>query len=281
MSRPIKDGVDYWPFDVHMLEDKKFKMIRAEFGIKGAYVALEVINAIYADNGYYKRWDNDDCLLMSQGVGDGCTPQFVGEVIRGCIRRSLFDQRVFDMFGVLTSAGIQRRFLRIVGNSRQDIPVFKEYWLLDTSNKKDVPPATLNKITFFSVSSKENPVISTENPVKSTGNAERKEKKSKEKEITPKPPFSSAFDEKMQQAFDSLIRPCTRLDIDVMEGVCEQYRREDVLKAMEKAAQLGGRSAKYVRTILEGSKRENGKRAQAAGSYFADPSYYERNKESW
>ena len=40
MARPIKDGVSYWPFDVDMLDDDKFKLIRAEFGIKGVYIAL-------------------------------------------------------------------------------------------------------------------------------------------------------------------------------------------------------------------------------------------------
>ena len=84
------------------------------------------------------------------------------------------------MFSVLTSPGIQRRFLRIVGNSRPDIRIFKEYWLLDTGNKKDVPSSVLGKLTFESISRKENSVKSKDNPLKSTGNQEGKGKKSKE-----------------------------------------------------------------------------------------------------
>ena len=131
MARPMKDGVDYWPFDVNLLRDKKLKLIKAEFGVKGVYVAIELLNAVYLENGYYKKWDEDDCLLMSEGVGDGCTPQLIREVLQGCLRRSLFDKRVFEMFGVLTSVGIQKRFLRIVGNSREVIPIIRAYWLLD------------------------------------------------------------------------------------------------------------------------------------------------------
>ena len=120
----------------------------------------ELLNSVYATNGYFKLWDNDDCLLMSEGVGDGCSPKLVDEVLQGCLRRSLFDQGVYQMFSVLTSPGIQRRFLRIVGNSRPDIRIFKEYWLLDTGNKKDVPASVLGKLTFESIPRKENPVKS-------------------------------------------------------------------------------------------------------------------------
>ena len=180
MARPLKDGVDYWPFDVDFLRDKKMKLIKAEFGIKGAYIALELLNSVYATNGYFKSWDEDDCLLMSEGVGDGCSPKLVDEVLQGCLRRSLFDQGVYQMFSVLTSPGIQRRFLRIVGNSRPDIRIFKEYWLLDTGNKKDVPASVLGKLTFENVSRKENSVKSKDNPLKSTGNQESKENERKE-----------------------------------------------------------------------------------------------------
>lgn len=176
MARPIKDGVDYWPRDVGLREDKKVKLIKGEFGIKGVYIYEEILNTIYRESGYYKKWDDDDCFLMSEGVGDGCTPNLIAEVMRGCLKRSLFDEGVFQAFGVLTSKGIQKRFIQAVCKNREEIPIAKEYWLLE---KREVPAGTLNKIAFFEVSRTENPVKSTENPVKSTDNAQRKEKKSK------------------------------------------------------------------------------------------------------
>lgn len=179
MARPLKDGVDYWPFDVGLLRDKKLKLIKAEFGVKGAYIALELLNSVYESAGYFKKWDDDDCFLMSEGVGCGCTPENIREVLRGCIRRSLFEQGVFDMFGVLTSQGIQRRYLRIVGNNRDEIRIIREYWLLNVDDKNDVPASVLEKLTFFSVSLKENPLKSKENHFKSTDNPQSKVKESK------------------------------------------------------------------------------------------------------
>ncbi|MFR8331178.1 MAG: DUF4373 domain-containing protein [Oscillospiraceae bacterium] len=126
------------------------RLIRAEFGIQGVYIFILILNEIYRTSGYYKQWDNDDCLLMSAGAGvdGGCSPGLIGEVVQGLVRRSLFDKRVFDSFGVLTSSEIQRRFLRIVGNSRDSIPMIKEYFLLDMSSRKDITEATLKSLLF-------------------------------------------------------------------------------------------------------------------------------------
>ena len=158
MERRYKDGVDYWNIDVDFFENKKIRLIRAEFGIQGVYIFILILNEIYRTSGYYKQWDNDDCLLMSAGAGvdGGCSPGLIGEVVQGLVRRSLFDKRVFDSFGVLTSSEIQRRFLRIVGNSRDSIPMIKEYFLLDMSSRKDITEATLKKLTLFPLTSKDN-----------------------------------------------------------------------------------------------------------------------------
>ena len=158
MERRYKDGVDYWNIDVDFFENKKIRLIRAEFGIQGVYIFILILNEIYRTSGYYKQWDHDDCLLMSAnaGVDGGCSPGLIDEVVQGLVRRSLFDKRVFDSFGVLTSPEIQRRFLRIVGNSRDSIPMIKEYFLLDMSSRKDITEATLKKLTLFPLTSKDN-----------------------------------------------------------------------------------------------------------------------------
>lgn len=161
MERRYKDGVDYWNIDVDFFENKKVRLIRGEFGIKGVYIFLMLLNEIYRNCGYYKKWDADDCLLMSDssGVAGDCSPKLIEEVVAGLVRRSLFDEGVYNSFGVLTSAEIQRRFLRMIGNSRDSISIIREYFLLDTSSRKDVTSGTSAKLTFFSISSK----VSTQN----------------------------------------------------------------------------------------------------------------------
>lgn len=142
-------------------------MLRGEFGAKGMYMLDYILCEIYRTNGYYLQWDDKRRLLLSDGAGCDCDPNFIREFVAGCIRCSFFDERVLHAFGVLTSAGIQRRYVRM-HNSRDHIYVRDEYWLLDLKDPRDVPAGVLNKLVFVNQSSTEKPDKSTENPDKST-----------------------------------------------------------------------------------------------------------------
>ena len=181
MARPLKDGVDYFPKDTDFYEDDKVRLLRAEFGSKGMYLLDYILCDLYGKNGYFIKWDKNKCYLVSDGAGCGCSPEFVAEFISGCIRCSFFDKRVFEMFGALTSVGIQRRFIRML-NSRENFTFIEEYFLLDTSDKKDVPQGILNKLAFKKVSDKENEVKSKDNPDKSKVNSQSRIEENKVKE---------------------------------------------------------------------------------------------------
>ena len=142
-----------------------------------------ILCEIYRSNGYFLQWDNRRCFLVSDGAGCGCGPDYISEFISGCLRCSFFDERVFNAFGVLTSAGIQRRYIRMF-NGRDFIQIQAEYWLLDVANKKDVPASVQNKINFLRFKSTENPDKSTENPDKSTENPQSTVKKNTLNEST-------------------------------------------------------------------------------------------------
>lgn len=244
MARPIKDGVSYWPFDVDMLDDDKFKLIRAEFGIKGAYIALVILNSVYKDKGYYKRWDDDSCLLTSQGVGDGCTPQLVNEILAGCVRRGLFDERLFDMFGILTSAGIQRRFLHMVKNSRDRI-VFIEEYLLFELNEQTVSEGVLNKVVLKTVSPLGNASKTGGNPSKTQGNPI---KKKKEKEIKRNERIHSSADASARVDYKAVMEAFNRICTDLPNvRDLTDARRSAIRKAAERLEEDGGFDAFFER----------------------------------
>ncbi len=115
---------------------------------------------------------------MSDSVGCGCSPDFIQEVLQGCVRRSIFDDRVFDMFNVLTSAGIQKRYLNAI-SERKNISIIKDYLLVDLSDEKVCPPGTLKRLTLNSI----NPPIKSVNPpinlIKPPNNPQSKVKESK------------------------------------------------------------------------------------------------------
>lgn len=182
-GRLPKDGALYFSKDTDYYTDDKIRMLRAEFGAKGMYLLDYILCEIYGKNGYFMKWDKDKRNLVSDGAGCGCTPEFVSEFIAGCIRCSFFERRVFDMFGVLTSHGIQKRFIKMLRN-RTTVKMIEEYWLLDLDDSDEVPASVLNKLVFKKITSADNSILSAENPDLSAENALKKRKEKERKENT-------------------------------------------------------------------------------------------------
>lgn len=178
MARPTKTGLDYYPMDVGFLRDKKVRLLRSEFGASSVLFVLYVLGKVYEGDGYFLAWDKEELLLAADELRE--SPAYISEVLQGCLSRSLFDERVFQMFGVLTSAGIQRRYLR--GCEKRDgITIVSEYWLLNINSKTDVPAGVRAKLALVSVAGGNNEVNSPENAEKSPENPQSKVKKSKVK----------------------------------------------------------------------------------------------------
>ncbi len=199
MARPIKDGVDYFPKDTNFYSDDKVRLLRAEFGAKGMYILDYLLCDIYGKNGYFTKWDKNRCFLVSDGAGCGCSPEYISEFVSGCCRCSFFDERVLNAFGVLTSAGIQRRYIRMF-NSRDEIQMIQEHWLRNIEDKKDVPACVLRKLAFKHIKTTENPNKSTGNPDKSTDNPQSKKKvkdtkvSQKKEKVNIPPEIAEAFE---------------------------------------------------------------------------------------
>ena len=62
-------------------------------------------------------------------MGGGINSGTVEETVRFCFQVDLFDQRLFDRWGILTSRGIQRRFWAVL-SERRIKTAYEEYWLL-------------------------------------------------------------------------------------------------------------------------------------------------------
>lgn len=181
MARPLKDGVDYWNEDCYFYSNNKIRLLRSEFGANGMYMLNYILCEIYKE-GYYAVCDKDWCGLVSDGAVCGGSPNFVEELIKGCVRRSFFDKRVFDTFGVITSRGIQKRYIRML-NKRVEIRMIKEYFLLDLNDPNDVPTNEMKaKIVLKSISGTENPINGTNNQVNDSIKTQSKVKESKVKE---------------------------------------------------------------------------------------------------
>ena len=136
MARPNKTGIDYFPFDVDFFLDEKLQLIEAEFGMKGGYITVRLLCKIYK-NGYHYKWGADECLLFAKNTGvEGVSINNVDEVVKGLLRRGFFDKTVFKSFNVLTSKGIQRRYVQATAE-RKEVEINPDYWLIELP--KNVP----------------------------------------------------------------------------------------------------------------------------------------------
>lgn len=121
MARPIKLGLDYFPHDTHSNDDTALALIEAEFGIAGYAVYFKLLEFIYSQ-GYAALWGADERSLFYHKLGAvGVSERKVSEIIKGLVRRSLFDKGVLNSFQILTSKSIQLRWLEARRKKIDDI----------------------------------------------------------------------------------------------------------------------------------------------------------------
>jgi uncharacterized protein DUF4373 len=123
MARPIKDGLDYFPLDV--TNDDKLDLIEAEFGVVGWSIIIKLYRRIYK-NGYYTRWTEDELLLFGKQIN--VDNNLINAVINKSIERNLFNEEMFNKYKILTSNGIQKRYLEAT-HRRKGLSLVKEYCL--------------------------------------------------------------------------------------------------------------------------------------------------------
>lgn len=152
MARPLKDSVDYFPLDCHMSDN--VKLLQAEFGITGFGVLIKLWQKIYGNKGYYCEWNKEVALLFAQEVGLG--GNVVSEIIRACTRRGIFSEKMLNEHGILTSEGIQERYLAIT-NRRKETSILEQYALVScTINEVNVGNNAVN-VCNNSVNARNNP----------------------------------------------------------------------------------------------------------------------------
>lgn len=127
MSRPIKIGFDYFPFDVDFFSDIRIRKLTKSQGGKAVTVYALLLCLIYK-NGYYIRWDKELPFIISEQTG--YEEVYIREVIKYCRTIGLFSDEVFLSDNILTSKGIQKRYLQMCASAKRKGDV-TDYCLID------------------------------------------------------------------------------------------------------------------------------------------------------
>lgn len=284
MARPVKEGLDYFELDCHM--EEKVRLIQAEFGLKGFAIVVKLYQKIYGGFGYYCEWNEDSLLLfMSEnGVSSRDEKNLISEIVAACIRRNIFSEKLFNEFGILTSYGVQKRYLNAVSR-REKVELIKEYLLISVGKNQD--NVCINSINV------------NRNSVNVCSNSQSREEKSREDNnivatpAEPKPATVSFQDGSFEiRCVDMIINSCLKtfpnskvpqsltdkqkwaVEIDRMKRI-DKRSEEDIVNALDYAItdsfwQTNIRSAKKFREKFETlivQSRKNRNRGNSKNSF--------------
>ena len=151
MARPQKEGIDYFPLDVDMDHDDKIQLIEAEHGVMGFGIIIKLLMKIYAE-GYYYQWSEKEQLLFSKRTNVDINQ--VNAVINSCIKWGMFDREVYEKHKILTSSGIQRRYVTATSR-RKYVQMIREYTLIDVESASNIVIANINGVNVNSNSTRD------------------------------------------------------------------------------------------------------------------------------
>ena len=143
MARPTKPGLDYFPLNVNFSEDEKIEIIEAEFGYLGFYVIIKLFMRIYGMNGYYMMFTLREQKLFSKRINVDINS--VIAIINSAINEKIFDKYMYEKYGILTSKGIQTRYLEAV-ERRTKIELINEFLLIDVPKAKNISLISMKNV---------------------------------------------------------------------------------------------------------------------------------------
>lgn len=134
MSRPKKENLDYFPFDVSFFTDRKIRALKGRFGSDGVLVYLYLLCEIYGNYGYYTVLDEDLILCMSDDLGleENLTRQIVAFLLSRSLLQRL-DNKLAKSDTAVSAKSIQRRYQEAKKGAKRDVSVEAERWLLEKS----------------------------------------------------------------------------------------------------------------------------------------------------
>lgn len=210
MPAPYKQGLDYYPREIGMMKDRKFRKPRMRHG----YVVNEIFDAlldlIYGDKGYYLDYsESDDVIWEIQQYLFGkyhVSTEEIAEIIEELVACELFSGDHFRS-KILTSRRVQKTFYTATVD-RKAIDIDFGIWLLTEEEMRKLSSKSIILDKFINrpinaVNQPNNGVNRPNNPQSKV--KESKVKESKGEEPPPAPPPSPKQDDLVKRYGQALV----------------------------------------------------------------------------
>lgn len=116
MGRNPKVGLDYFPLDTAW--DIKMQLVKAKYGLEGVGCIIELFKLIYSE-GYALKWDDDTRILFASS--NHIEENTLDNILIYSVEKGIFHRGIYDKLRILTSSGIQKRWVKIVKDSKRSV----------------------------------------------------------------------------------------------------------------------------------------------------------------
>lgn len=228
MAGKAQKGLKFsgWSVNIFDGDTKIDKLLEAQ-GWTGFGIYFYLCQMAYKFDEYFYRWSYDDSATTARRMGGGVKSETVKQTVRLCLQIGLFDKRLFDRDGILTSRGIQRRFCVASKTKRRRI-VIADYWLLDEDESEGLEMCALNN----DLQSANGDLRLANGDSHRTNETKEKESKVNQSKVLAQPHERWGFGEELGSAFARWLaykeerhRPCTPTELDcLVDKVREQAK---------------------------------------------------------
>ena len=193
------DGINYFPVGVNFMEENAMEVIEARYGIKGSAIVLKLMCKIYKE-GYYIRWDEEQCLIFANKAGREVQAEEVQGIIEILFTKGILDRNSYQENGILTSESIQKVWMEATKRRKRELSELPYLMVKPEkeNGKADTPPG-LQEIQQPELFKKEKTPVNPKNVVHhvavdaknacNSGQSKVKENKAEEnKEFPPSAP---------------------------------------------------------------------------------------------
>lgn len=238
MIRNNRNGLSYFPVDT--MFSIPMRKLKIHYGPEGIGIVILILQMIYHE-GYALTWDDETCCLFCRE--NNIDEATVGKIIEFCLERGIFDRNLFLTKKILSSAEIQKQWLKICQQSkRKGMSIEHGVSLLDLPADRNSEKGNSGNFPENSGSLPENSAQRKEKKIKEKKRKENKNKKNKSEEDKSEAkqtraeskareprPASSALPKASDPGLDAMKARLKRI-------IREKERQERRIKTPQKAA---------------------------------------------
>jgi uncharacterized protein DUF4373 len=119
MGRKAEPGILYYRMNCGHTRNKKIRLLVNECGSDGYWVWQCILDQAYESKGYFFDYNDQDELEIFASDTCKLSLELVKKIIDCCLRRGLFDKRLYDECGILTSVMMQEIYMDATAERRR------------------------------------------------------------------------------------------------------------------------------------------------------------------